>query len=295
MTARGACFAFALLFASLAAAAAPRIGFVRVVPPPHDLGAQSNIVLLYAIGDSDRIATFIDVFADHTGRELRFENAIEHRQHIVGNRIDDAALTALRRQHPADVYLGVNQFTCDVSDHAAEGSERDGNGDRVKRRHVWADATCSARIDILAGSTGRRSMSFSVRGEGTSPRVAELTAEERNIALDQAARYAAIEAQTMITPRKVRESIELDEAAPSFEEALAMIGAGRFDDARAIWEAALRRHQDSAALQYDLGAVCEAMGDLGAARDYYQRALRLSPTEQRYRRGLDLFRKRNTP
>jgi tetratricopeptide (TPR) repeat protein len=294
MNVRRACFAFTLFFAcSAGAIAAPRLSFVRVVPPPHDLGAQSDIVLIYAIGDSDRISTFVDVFSDHTSRELRFENAIEHRQHLLGNHLDEAPFAALRRDHPADVYLGIKQFSCTLSEHEAEGSERDGDGERVKRPHVWADATCSARIDILSGKTGKRTVSFAVRGEGTSPRVAELTAEERNIALDQAARYAAIEAQETITPRKVRESIELDDTAPSFEEGLAMIVSSRFDDARAIWEAALRRHQESAALQYDLGAVCEAMGDLGAARDYYQQALRLSPKENRYRVELDLFRKRN--
>ncbi|MCU1347437.1 MAG: hypothetical protein JWO56_467 [Acidobacteria bacterium] len=293
MTTRRACIAFALLAASsLAAAAAPRVGFVRVVPPPHDLGAQSSIALIYALGDSDRIGTFVDVFADHTGRELRFENAIEHRQHLIGNRIDDAKLAALRREHPADVYLGINQFTCTIAEHNAEGSERDVDGGRVKRNHVWADATCTARIDILSGETGKRTMSFQVRGEGTSPRVAELTAEERNVAFDSAARYAALEAQEEITPRKIRESIELDDSAPSFEDGLSMITSLRFADARAIWESALRRHPASAALQYDLGAVCEAMGDLPAARDYYQQALRLSPKENRYRVELDLFRKR---
>jgi tetratricopeptide (TPR) repeat protein len=294
MNVRSACIAFALLVAcSLAASAAPRVAFVRIIPATHDLGAESKIVLIYAIGDSDRISTFVDVFSDHTSRVLHFENAIEHRQHIVGNHIDEASFTSVRRDHPADVYLGVNQFTCSLTEHGAEGSERDVDGARVKRPHVWADATCSARIDVLDGASVKRTMSFQVRGEGTSPRVSELTTEERNIALDQAARYAAIEAQEKITPRTIRESIELDDTAPSFDEGLSMITASRFDDARAIWEAALRRHHDSAALQYDLGAVCEAMGDLRAARDYYQQALRLSPRESRYRVELDLFRKRN--
>ncbi|HWS70479.1 MAG TPA: tetratricopeptide repeat protein, partial [Thermoanaerobaculia bacterium] len=231
----------------------------------------------------------------HASRVFHYENAIEHQQHIVRNHIDEAEFTSLRREHPADVYLGINQFTCSLSEHDAEGSERDVDGARVRRRHVWADALCSARIDILDGVSGKRTMSFQVRGEGTSPRVMELTAEERNIALDQAARYAAIQAQEKITPRTVRESIELDDTAPSFDEGNSMITASRFDDARAIWEAALRRHHDSAALQYNLGAVCEAMGDLRAARDYYQQALRLSPKEMRYRVELDLFRKRNGP
>lgn len=296
MRRRSACIAFALAVAGFAgdaaALAAPRIAFVRIVPAPHDLGAQNTIALIYAIGDSNRIDTFVDVFSDHAGRELHFENAIEHRQHLLGHHIDETAFAKMRREHPADIYLGVNQFTCSLVERTAEGSEHDVDGARVKRPHVWADAVCSARIDVLAGENGKRTMSFQVRGEGTSPRVSELTDEERNIALDQAARYAALEAQEEITPRKVRESIELDDTAPAFDDGLAMIGASRFADARAIWESALRRHHDSAPLQYDLGAVCEAMGDADAAREYYAEALRLSPKESRYRAELERFRKR---
>jgi len=296
MSRRTACIAFALLIGSginIAAGATPRIGFVRILPPPHDLGAQSSVALIYAMGDSDRISTFVDVFSDHTGRELHFENAIEHRQHLIGNRIDETRFAALRREHPADVYLGVNHFTCALAEHKAPGSEHGVDGERVKRNHVWADATCSARVDIVSGETGKRTTSFQVRGEGTSPRVSELTDEERNVALDSAAKYAAIEAQEAITPRKVRESIELDDSAPSFGEGMSMIASARFEDARAIWESTLRRHEDSAALQFDLGAVCEAIGDLPAARGYYQQALHLSPHLNRYRVQLDLFRKRN--
>ena len=134
-----------------------------------------------------------------------------------------------------------------------------------------------------------------MRGEGTSPRsVNELTADERGIAIEQAARYAAISASEAITPRRVRESIELDDTAPSFGEALAMIHADRLGDARAILETALRQHPSSAALHFELAAVCEAMGALQAARDHFGEALRTSPKSHQYRSELDLFKRRNT-
>ncbi len=199
----------------------------------------------------------------------------------------------IRREHPADLYLGINVFTCSLTEHGADGSERDVDGARIKRRHVWADAVCSTRLDFLSGKDGKRLLSFQVRAEGTSPRVAALTDEERGIALDQAAHYAAIQAVEAITPRNIRESVELDETAPAFDEAFAMIDASRFEDARAIWEAALARHPDSASLQYDLGAVCEALGDLRAAGEHFQQAFKLSPNETRYRLELNVFRKRN--
>ncbi len=72
-----------------------------------------------------------------------------------------------------------------------------------------------------------------------------------------------------------------------------MINAERLRDARAIWESALRQHRDSAPLQYDLGAVCEALGDYAAARRYFQSAVRLSPADRRYREELTLLQRRN--
>jgi tetratricopeptide (TPR) repeat protein len=91
----------------------------------------------------------------------------------------------------------------------------------------------------------------------------------------------------------VRETIELDETAPSFEEGFSMISSDRFEDARAIWQASAVRHRDSAPLFFNLGAVSEAIGDLPAARGYYERAAQLSPKERHYRSELNLFRRRN--
>ena len=56
---------------------------------------------------------------------------------------------------------------------------------------------------------------------------------------------------------------------------------------------AAARHQDSAALFFDLAAVSEAIGDVPSARDYYERAVRLSPKERRYATEFRLFRRRN--
>ena len=97
----------------------------------------------------------------------------------------------------------------------------------------------------------------------------------------------------MITPRVVRETIELDDSAPSFDEGMSMIRSERLEDARAIWEVTLRQHRDSAPLYYDLGALCEAMGDVPAAHRYLQSAVRLLPNERRYRQELQLLQRRN--
>jgi hypothetical protein len=133
-------------------------------------------------------------------------------------------------------------------------------GNRVKRKQLWADAICGARMDVMSRDMKRVS-SFFGRGEGTSPRVEEVTDDERAIALAQAARYTALDAAERITPRRVREHIALDETAPAFGDAIALIESGHFAEARSVWEAELRRNPRSASLHYNLAAVCEALGD----------------------------------
>ena len=278
---RSRLLALLLLALATAASAAPRITFLRRVPAAHDLAPAERIAVIYAIGDSDKIATFVERFVDVVGRTgtLRVTNAVDHYA------LDTDALARVRHDHPADAYLGVNVFTCSGTERTAEGSEHDVDGGRVKKTHHWIDATCTARVDVLGGD-GKKLFSYHVRGEGTSPRATWLSEDEKNVAYEQAARYAANVAAEAITPRSVRESIELDDSAPSFSEGAAMIEANRLQDARAIWEVALRRNRESAALNFDLGAICEATGDFSAAKKYLQSAVRLAPNEPNYRAEL---------
>jgi tetratricopeptide (TPR) repeat protein len=288
------CIAALVFQASAAFAVGPHVAFVRVVPAPHDLSPAKSIAVIYAIGDNQKITTFVENFVEYVDRSrtLRVENAVENNQHLTT--FDGAAMKRLRHDHPADAYVGIGLFTCDGAERHAEGSEHDVDGGRVKRVHQWVDASCLARLDIRS-DTGKRLFSLTAHGEGTSPRsTTSLSAEEKDVAYEQAARYAALSAAQMITPRMVRESIELDETAPSFAEGMSMIASDRLQDARAIWEVALRQHRDSAPLYYNLGALCEAIGDVEAARRYLQSAVRLLPADRRYRQELQLLQRRNT-
>jgi len=286
------CSAALILQATASLAAGPHIGFTRVIPARHDLSPARRVAVIYAIGDNQKITDFVEHFIEYVerGEILQVDNAVENNQHLAA--FDGASLRRLRREHPADAYIGVGLFTCDGTEHHAEGSERDVDGGRIRRVHMWVDAACLARLDVRS-NTGRRLFSLTAHGEGTSPRAANLTDEEKDVAYDQAARYAALEAAEMITPRVVRESIELDESAPAFDEGMAMIRSERLQDARAIWEVALRGHRDSAALYFNLGAVCEATGDLPAAQRYFQSAVRISPSDRHYQQELQLLQRRN--
>ena len=161
----------------------------------------------------------------------------------------------------------------------------------MKQRLYLIDAVCGARIGVLSRFLKPVS-TFFAKGEGTSPRLESVTDEERENALRDAARYAAIDAAERITPRRVRESIMLDETAPAFAEGMAMIEAGRLADARAIWQRAMQTQARSAALRFNLAAVNEALGDRRAAELHYNAARQLAPAEPRYASELKLFMRR---
>ena len=267
----------AMLLSLLAAPlvlAAPRISFERLLPAPHDLGKTEELALVYAIGDNIKVESFIDRFIEQTNRSgiLRMRDA---------RRVRDTK---------AEAYVSIKSYTCETRVLSAEGNAYDVDGNKTRRRFAWYDAICTARIDV---SAGKQQFSFSVKGEGTSPRVAVVSGEEKNIALDQATRYAAVSAAERITPRRVRESILLDDTAPAFEDGFAHVNVGRLEDAREIWEGALRSDARSAALHFNLAAVCEALGDRAAAEQHYLAARQLAPNEGRYASELRSFFRRN--
>src|SRR5437764_5382554 len=130
--------------ASAALANPPRITFTRTMAPAHDLAPAESLAVIYAIGESNKIESFVEHFVDLVSRAgvLRVVNAVENKHHLL---VDDLSQRTVRREHPADAYLGINRFTCTGDEKRAEGSERLESGDRVKRMHHWIDAQCSAR------------------------------------------------------------------------------------------------------------------------------------------------------
>ena len=279
---RGALLTAVLLAAAPALAAGPHLSYTRMVSSAYTLPVGQRIAFVFAVGDNPAIESFVEDFVDFVdhANTLRIVNAVEDNRHAGS--FEGLNFRKLHKEQPADKYIGVSAFTCSGAPKSGKGSERDAYGERVQKMHEWVDATCEARVDVR-DELGQHVMSMSVHGEGTSPRSTSLTEEEKQVAFDQAARYAALNAAEMITPRVVRETIELDESAPSFEEGMSMIDANRLQDARAIWEVALQRNHNSAALNFNLAALCVATGDSASARKYFQAAVRLAPDDSRYR------------
>jgi tetratricopeptide (TPR) repeat protein len=142
----------------------------------------------------------------------------------------------------------------------------------------------------------KKRFTFYVSGSGISPRADVVTNEEKAVAIEHALRHAASAAADRVTPRRVRESILLDASAPAFEDGYSMIEASRFAEAKAIWERAMRNGgARSAPLRFNLGAICEAMGDRRAAELHYNAARQLNPDEPRYAQEVKLFARRGSP
>lgn len=251
-----------LAVAPLGLASSARVSFERIRPPAHDLGRARDLAIVHAVGDTDAIDVFVEVFVD----EVNHSGFLQAR---------DSRFTT----GPADAYLAVKTFSCETFNREGEGSVRDHQGRRTARKVVWVDAVCSARVDVM-GRDMKRVSSFYGRGEGASSRVDELTDDERGAAVQQAARYAAINAADRIMPKRVREHIPLDETAPAFAEGWAMIENGRLRDARLHWEAAVRQQPRSAALRVNLAAVCEALGDVKSAELHKKAARSLAASEK---------------
>jgi tetratricopeptide (TPR) repeat protein len=268
-----------------------RVTFVRTVPAAHDLKAE-RVAVAYAIGDNEKVTSFVDYLVAYAGRSgtIRIENVVENNKHLGS--FSESALQSLRKDHPAEAYIGVSLFTCAGAERRGEVGETNAGGERVRSKVQWLDVVCSAKLDVRNAS-GKPIATFMTHGEGTSPRVAALGNDERDIAYEQATRFAAIAAAESFVPRMIREAIELDDRAPAFEDAAVLVKGDRLEDARAVWEAALTRHRNSASLNFNLGAIAEAMGDLEAADRYFRSAASLAPKEARFRTALSEFRKRN--
>ena len=284
--------AAAMLVVAMSASAAPRVAYFRTLPPPHRLPGE-DVAIVYAVGDAAFLAPFVESFIEHANRSGLLRIDAVSRPQLYARQLPDAmTMSRIRRQYPRDVYLGIGPATCDRKEKSGEGSTHDADGHRIREHHEWMDVSCTAAVNIIDASSGGTVGSFRVHGEGTSPRAISLSDEERMLAIEQAAHMAAFSATEAISPRPVRESIELDESVPDFDRVLSLIDAGRLPAARRLLEQSLRRDGDSAAVHYDVAAICEALGDLDAALTHYEAAKRLAPANRQYSHELGEFRKR---
>ena len=270
-----------------------RITFWRRLPAAHDLGEVRRIAVVYALGDSKQLRTFVDVFVEQSRRSAVFDEVQDlsiAEQHLYGPNTAGSVFRQLRVEYPADVYLGFNLFTCAQADKSAAGVDRDIDGVKSAVTRRWVETRCAVRVEVVDGRSGKRREAFHIFGDGSSPPSDSLSEASHLRSAQNAARHTALNAAESIAPRKVRETIDLDESSPEFEAAELRISATDLEGARRILESNMAGHPDSAALAFDLGAICEALDDLPSARRYYDKAERLAPTNAQYRSQIRAFR-----
>jgi hypothetical protein len=271
---------------TLAFAASPRVTYERIIAAPYNLGDAEQVALVGAIGDTIGVEVFIEHLIEQTNRSGTMRmNDDRSRRHVF-------VLEHLRKSADADAFLVVRAFTCASEDKTGEGSGRDADGRRIPRRDTWVETRCTAKIDALTAAGAR--YSFGIKGVGTSTRTDRITDDDREDALMHAARFGAIDATEKIAPRRVRETILLDETAPGIAEAYALIGNGNLTGARDLWLQELRRKPGLASLHFNIAAVCEALGDAKNAEQNYAAAARLAPKEKRYAVELRSFLRRSS-
>lgn len=276
-------------------AAGARIVYTRHMPPAHNLGGD-DIIVVHAAGETLPADEFLDTFVDRTTRAgLMRMDTVARRQLFARHKPNASAMRRLRRLYPREVYLALDRVECSTSEKSGEGSTYNTDGVRVKRRHRWVDALCHVTVAVLDPDTGRPRVSLDVSGEGTSPRVVQLTDEERAIAVGQAVHMAGVNAADLVTPRRIRESIELSENVPEFHRVIAMINANRLEDARRLLQASLSTRGARPEIHLDIAAISEALGDDVTARRHYLRAAELDPKERRYALELYRFDRRHRP
>lgn len=281
------------LAVALTAVGAPRVSYFRILPPPHPLPGE-DVAIVYAVGDPRLLAPFVENFMEHANRSgaLRID-AVSRPQLYARRAPDRVTMNRVRRQYPRDAYLGIGSAGCVRTERSGEGSTLDMDGKRIPEHHQWMDAICTVKLSVIDAETGAAIGSFEVKGEGTTARAVSLSEEDRAVAIAQAAHMAAFRAAEAVCPRQVRESIELDDAVAGFDRVVSLIDAGRLPAARRLLEQTARAEGDSAALHYDIAAICEALGDVDAARRHYDAARQLAPSNRRYSHEFEAFRKRS--
>ena len=289
--AAGAC---ALLL--LAVSCGPSVTVRRLVPAPYNLGPAKRLVLVETVGPyaarslvTSRFVSAVRAggifqIADATGEDIRISQ--------LGSGEAAREARAFRRDWPADVYVRLEVAELEARRRSETKKQKDRDGNEFETKRFWAEAVCELQVAMMDGRNGRDVATYRVHETRRSERKDSWNARLLEHATDAAADAAVAEAVDQFTPRRVDESLSLDEKAPLAEEGIRLIEAGDPRGARHLWEKALEAHPEDARLYYNLGAVSEAVGDPRAAREYYEDAIRLNPSEENYRRALEALDQR---
>jgi len=254
------------------------VAVVHTTPPAINVAPAKSVLVVKGYLQEDGISLYARFLRYLRGTGAykvvdasSFEPAFLKEHDLAGWRQGDpVSFQSFRREHPADVIAQVEgPYSC-TTDKTGEDDYK---------------TLCIAGLLLLDGKDGHLiAEEFSEDGNGKG-------ANEED-SWDEAMNDVAWQLVHSFTPRRTREEIDIDGKAPLAKEGIAKIDHDDLAGARALWEARLATFSASAPFHYNLGAVCEALHDLDAARTYYTRAGELAPHEPRYQQALDLLEDR---
>lgn len=279
--------------AFLLSACGPGVTLTRAVPAPYNLGSIRTLALVDARGGDDVVDRFVEALL-RAERSRGFYEVVDARS--FGLRVSDVARERRRADEllgrvAADVYFEVRLWGCSARERSKAVKEKQKDGAEVTKTKWWYEAECTASLEMVSRG-GRDLASFEVTGTHETAKGENASSWQRQSCLSSAVDEAASLAVAQFTPRRVEETIGLEKDAPLARDGIALVEEGRSPEARALWEGALAANGGSAGLHYNLGAVCEALGDVDAARREYAEAIRLAPAKDAYREALSTLEAR---
>lgn len=185
----------------------------------------------------------------------------------------------------ADAWGAIRLLGCGTNERSQQVTRGSGAA-AVTVTEYWWEGSCSAELTVVDPG-GKAITTFEVEGRNESPR----NERREGQSVQEQVYWASVDdaAKRLIdgaNRKKLRQPVPFDTTAPLATEGLAEIDAGRLPAARTLWEGALAANPSAAGLRFNLGAVCEALGDAAAARASYEEALRLAPADLNSKKAL---------
>lgn len=195
------------------------------------------------------------------------------------------AMTAGLNGIGADVWGAIRLLGCAANERSQQVTRGSG-ASAVTVTEYWWEGSCSAELTVV-DPDGKAITTFEVEGRNESPR----NERREGQSVQEQVYWASVDdaAKRLIdgaNRKKLRQPVPFDTTAPLATEGLAEVDAGRLPAARTLWEGALAGNPSAAGLRFNLGAVCEALGDAAAAKSNYEEALKLAPGDLKSKKAL---------
>lgn len=277
----------ALGCAALLSACGPGVTLTRTVPAPYNLGPVKKVAIVDVRGSSDheqeRFLTEILYESSRRG----FYQVVDARPYgvrIADLREPSRSTEKLRRDVNADVYLEARLYGCRSRLNSEVVKEKDKEGNKVSRTKYWYRAECGASL-TLVDARGRDVAAFEVEGDELDPeqRAGVVQGGDHAQRGDRRGRGSTPSTSSR-RGRCARTSGS--RRRPAREGGDPGDRGGPLHPGPRAVEGALKTSAGSAALQYNLGAGGEALGDARAARRYYEEAIQLAAGNEKYREAL---------